>query len=73
MEIMKMDEEGVRWFLDYVNNLFVFLLFSFYTNLTNKEKKSEPTEMLQLDGYTVDYIEAASGKDLLIIAHQTIN
>jgi hypothetical protein len=27
-----------------------------------KEKKSEPTEMLQLDGYTVDYIEAASGK-----------
>ncbi|ODM95924.1 Calcium-dependent secretion activator [Orchesella cincta] len=25
-----------------------------------KEKKSEPTEMLQLDGYTVDYIEAAS-------------
>lgn len=27
-----------------------------------KEKKSEPTEMLQLDGYTVDYIEAASGE-----------
>lgn len=26
-----------------------------------KEKKTEPSEMLQLDGYTVDYIEAASG------------
>jgi len=26
-----------------------------------KEKKSEPSEMMQLDGYTVDYIEAASG------------
>lgn len=25
-----------------------------------KEKKSEPSEMMQLDGYTVDYIEAAS-------------
>jgi len=32
-----------------------------------KEKKSEPTEMLQLDGYTVDYIEAASGKLFLPI------
>lgn len=27
-----------------------------------KEKKTEPSEMFQLDGYTVDYIEAASGK-----------
>lgn len=26
-----------------------------------KEKKTEPSEMFQLDGYTVDYIEAASG------------
>ena len=26
-----------------------------------REKKSEPTEMMQLDGYTVDYIEAVSG------------
>lgn len=25
-----------------------------------KEKKSEPSEMMQLDGYTVDYIEAVS-------------
>ncbi|XP_018322577.1 calcium-dependent secretion activator isoform X5 [Agrilus planipennis] len=25
-----------------------------------KEKKSEPSEMMQLDGYTVDYIEASS-------------
>lgn len=29
---------------------------------TYKEKKSEPSEMMQLDGYTVDYIEASSGK-----------
>lgn len=28
---------------------------------TYKEKKSEPSEMMQLDGFTVDYIEAASG------------
>lgn len=27
-----------------------------------KEKKSEPSEMMQLDGYTVDYIEASSGE-----------
>ena len=25
------------------------------------EKKSEPTEMMQLDGYTVDYTEAIHG------------
>lgn len=31
-----------------------------------KEKKSEPSEMMQLDGYTVDYIEAASGMCLYI-------
>lgn len=29
---------------------------------TYKEKKSEPAEMMQLDNYTVDYIEAASGE-----------
>ncbi|XP_045133756.1 calcium-dependent secretion activator-like isoform X7 [Portunus trituberculatus] len=27
-----------------------------------REKKSEPTEMMQLDGYTVDYIEAVSAQ-----------
>ena len=26
-----------------------------------REKKSEPTEMMQLDGYTVDYMERESG------------
>jgi hypothetical protein len=30
-----------------------------------KEKKSEPSEMMQLDGYTVDYIEPASGEHSL--------
>lgn len=29
-----------------------------------KEKKSEPSEMMQLDGYTVDYIEASSGEQI---------
>lgn len=32
-----------------------------------KEKKSEPSEMMQLDGYTVDYIEALSGKSNSIV------
>lgn len=27
-----------------------------------KDKKSEPAEMMQLDGFTVDYIEPASGQ-----------
>lgn len=27
-----------------------------------KDKKSEPAEMMQLDGFTVDYIEPASGE-----------
>lgn len=40
---------------------------------TYKEKKSEPSEMMQLDGYTVDYIEAASGKQLLSIDLKVIN
>lgn len=36
-----------------------------------KEKKSEPSEMMQLDGYTVDYIEAASGKYFIKNCKQT--
>ncbi|XP_054280799.1 calcium-dependent secretion activator [Macrosteles quadrilineatus] len=41
---------------------FVLVQVSQYTfaMCTYKEKKSEPSEMMQLDGYTVDYIEAAS-------------
>lgn len=43
---------------------FVLVQVSQYTfaMCTYKEKKSEPSEMMQLDAYTVDYIEAASGK-----------
>jgi calcium-dependent secretion activator len=43
---------------------FVLVQVSQYTfaMCTYKEKKSEPSEMMQLDGYTVDYIEAASGE-----------
>lgn len=32
-----------------------------------KDKKSEPAEMMQLDGFTVDYIELASGTVLILI------
>lgn len=43
---------------------FVLVQVSQYTfaMCTYKEKKSEPSEMMQLDGFTVDYIEAASGE-----------
>jgi calcium-dependent secretion activator len=42
---------------------FVLVQVSQYTfaMCTYKEKKSEPSEMTQLDGYTVDYIEQSSG------------
>ena len=30
-----------------------------------REKQAEPTEMMQLDGYTVDYCEAVNGWSLL--------
>ncbi|KAI4493140.1 hypothetical protein M0802_009557 [Mischocyttarus mexicanus] len=41
---------------------FVLVQVSQYTfaMCSYKEKKSEPSEMMQLDGYTVDYIEAIS-------------
>ncbi|XP_070150920.1 calcium-dependent secretion activator isoform X2 [Polyergus mexicanus] len=41
---------------------FVLVQVSQYTfaMCSYKEKKSEPSEMMQLDGYTVDYIEAVS-------------
>ena len=43
---------------------FVLVQVSQYTfaMCTYREKKSEPTELMQLDGYTVDYMEPASGK-----------
>ena len=46
---------------------FVLVQVSQYTFAicSYKEKKSEPSEMLQLDGYTVDYIEPAGGKKIL--------
>ncbi|OXA42480.1 Calcium-dependent secretion activator [Folsomia candida] len=44
------------------NRYFILVQVSQYAfaMCSYKEKKSEPTEMLQLDGYTVDYIEPAS-------------
>jgi hypothetical protein len=42
---------------------FVLVQVSQYTFAicSYKEKKSDPSEMMQLDGYTVDYIEPAGG------------
>ena len=46
---------------------FVLVQVSQYTFAicSYKEKKSEPSEMLQMDGYTVDYIEPAGGQYLM--------
>ena len=43
---------------------FVLVQVSQYTFAicSYKEKKSDPSEMLQMDGYTVDYIEPAGGE-----------
>jgi hypothetical protein len=44
---------------------FVLVQVSQYTFAicSYKERKSDPAEMLQLDGYTVDYIEPAGGTE----------
>ncbi|KAJ8980725.1 hypothetical protein NQ317_019220 [Molorchus minor] len=49
---------GKKWKKRY----YVLVQVSQYTfaMCSYKEKKSEPSEMMQLDGYTVDYIEASS-------------
>lgn len=54
---------------------FVLVQVSQYTfaMCSYKEKKSEPSEMSQLDGYTVDYIESASGKPTKIITNCIAN
>ena len=46
---------------------FVLVQVSQYTFAicSYKEMKSDPSEMMQLDGYTVDYIEPAGGKTKL--------
>lgn len=38
-----------------------------------KDKKSEPAEMMQLDGFTVDYIELASGEITLSCGTMTLS
>lgn len=44
---------------------FFFLQVSQYTfaMCSYREKKSEPQELLQLDGYTVDYSDPQPGED----------
>ena len=50
---------------------FVLVQVSQYTFAicSYKEKKSDPSAMMQLDGYTVDYIEPAGGKILIRISN----
>ena len=47
-----------RYFVLVQVSQYTFAICSF------KEKKSDPQDMLQLDGYTVDYIEPAGGEEL---------
>lgn len=53
----------VLFILDIKFKLFFSLQVSQYTfaMCSYREKKSEPTEMMQLDGYTVDYVEPVLG------------
>ena len=49
-----------------VKFVFCFLQVSHYTfaMCSYHEKQAEPTEMMELDGYTVDYCEAATGREI---------
>ena len=49
---------------------FVLVQVSQYTFAicSYKEKKADPSAMMQLDGYTVDYIEPAGGNYILTIS-----
>ena len=56
---------GLPSLIDNIYNIYILLSqVSQYTFAicSYKEKKSEPSEMLQMDGYTVDYIEPAGGE-----------
>ena len=47
---------------------FVLIQVSQYTFAicSYKEKKSDPSEMMRMDGYTVDYIEPAGGESFCV-------
>ncbi|RWS31419.1 calcium-dependent secretion activator-like protein [Leptotrombidium deliense] len=57
--------QGRQVWKKYKKRYFVLVQVSQYTfaMCTYREKKSEPTELLQLDGFTVDYIEPLSDYD----------
>ena len=55
-----------RYFVLVQVSQYTFAICSF------KEKKSDPQDMLQLDGYTVDYIEPAGGEYVSVTVNQMI-